>query len=225
MRAKAFPLLEQTIEDGVRFYLLNRINKYVTRAAWVKTTDPVGVLDWKDAEIMVREVAEEAADHIMGGICEAFTFTDDEAVVPRIDEDLLKALNVEFEKMHAMHAADADGSLQQAFHSGKMSALLWTMWAAEGGEATGLVEPVVADAGKYECKSEAPCEKASEAAGVDKIIALIEEQRMMSAERKGDAIDEDDWAQVIREEAIYYTLEFLLRRIKAEDFTPLHEDS
>lgn len=90
MRAKAYPLLEQTIEDWLRGYLLNRVNKYTARVNWViqRTVDgPVDELEhYEDIERQAKEIASEAADHIMAGICEAFTFTDDEAVVPSEDE-------------------------------------------------------------------------------------------------------------------------------------------
>jgi hypothetical protein len=196
MRAKAFPLLEQTIEDWLRGYMLNRVNKYVKRITWVKQLTIDGYVqdmddDWAEVEPMVREIASEGADHIMTGICEAFTFTDDEAVVPRTDEALLHALSCEFEKMHAMHAADTDGSLQQAFHSGKMSALLWAMWAAEGGADTGLVEPVIADAGKYERKSQVPCCKdCGEPLGCDD-IRCDKHAEEIEAERRYNGIWDD----------------------------------
>ena len=85
MRPRAMPLLEQTIEDWLRGYLLNRVNKYVNRIEWVKqdTVDgPTMFVSNEHVERHIREIASEAADHIMVGICEAFTFTDDEAVVP-----------------------------------------------------------------------------------------------------------------------------------------------
>lgn len=179
MRAKAYPLLEQTIEDWLRGYLLNRVNKYVNRIEWVRQDKTVGYMEIIDGPTVVvpeneterhiREIAEEATDHIMTGICEHFSFTDDEAVVPQ-------------------------------------------------------EEPVIADAGKYECKSEAPCEKASEAPGVDKIIALLEREQAEARRLTDAAVEDLAWTDAALWEERESYIDLLLRRIKAEDFTLLTGD-
>jgi hypothetical protein len=156
--------LEQTIEDWLRGYLLNRANKYTNRVKWVtqRTIDgPVEGLDWKDAEIMVRQIASEAADHIMVGICEAFTFTDDEAVVPN--------------------------------------------------EA----EPEVVPSPQVVYLPDDSAEQ---------IIRLIEAHKVNAQDRMDASVDHGEWGTAYSSNVIVGELDFILRRIKAEDYTPLAGD-